>query len=78
MPAEDWKEKILEQYIKVNDIKKNDAKWEYIQELKNLPTYQMKLFNDKFNEQKSGTNGDEIRDNWDIGLKTDRWNNDIK
>ncbi len=40
MPAEDWKEKILEQYIKVNDIKKNDAKWEYIQELKNLPTIQ--------------------------------------
>ena len=71
MPAEDWKEKILEQYKKVNDIKKNDAKWEYIQELKNLPTYQMQQFNAKFNEQKSGTNEDEIPDNCVIGLKPD-------
>ena len=71
MPAEDWKEKILEQYKKINDIKKNDAKWEYIQELKNLPTYQMQQFNAKFNEQKSGTNEDEIPDNCVIGLKPD-------
>ena len=71
MPAEEWKEKILEQYKKVNDIKKNDAKWEYIQELKNLPTYQMQQFNAKFNEQKSGTNEDEIPDNCVIGLKPD-------
>ena len=71
MPAEDWKERILEQYKKVNDIKKNDAKWEYIQELKNLPTYQMQQFNAKYNEQKSGTNEDEIPDNCVIGLKPD-------
>ena len=71
MSAEDWKEKILEQYKKVNDIKKIDAKWEYIQELKNLPTYQMQQFNAKFNEQKSGTNEDEIPDNCIIGLKPD-------
>ena len=71
MPAEDWKERIIDQYKKVNDIKKNDAKWEYIQELKNLPTYQMQQFNAKFNEQKSGTNEDEIPDNCVIGLKPD-------
>lgn len=69
MPAEDWKERILDQYKKVNDIKKNDAKWEYIQELKNLPTYQMQQFNAKLNEQKSGTNEDEIPENCIIGLK---------
>ena len=69
MSAEDWREKILEQYRKVNDLKKNDAKWEYIQELKNLPTYQMQQFIAKFNEQKSGTNEDEIPDNCIIGLK---------
>ena len=44
MSAEDWREKILEQYRKVNDLKKNDAKWEYIQELKNLCTYQTQQF----------------------------------
>ncbi len=69
MPAEDWKERILEQYKKVNDMKKNEAKWQYIEELKNLPTYQMQQFNGKFNEQKSGTNEDEIPDNCIIGLK---------
>ena len=69
MPAEDWKERILDQYKKVNDIKKNDAKWEYIQELKNLPTYQMQQFNAKLNAQKSGTNEDEIPENCIIGLK---------
>ena len=71
MSSEEWKEKILEQYKKVNDIKKNDAKWEYIQELKNLPTYQMQQFNAKFNEQKSGTNEDDIPDKCVIGLKPD-------
>ena len=69
--AEQWKEKILDQYKKVNDIKKNDAKWEYIQELKNLPTYQMQQFNAKFNEAKSGTNEDDIPDDCIIGLKPD-------
>ena len=71
MPAEDWKERIVDQYKKVNDIKKNDAKWEYIQELKGLPTYQMQQFNAKLNEQKSGTNEDEIPENCIIGLKPD-------
>jgi hypothetical protein len=71
MPAEDWKERIVDQYKKVNDIKKNDAKWEYIQELKSLPTYQMQQFNAKLNEQKSGTNEDEIPENCIIGLKPD-------
>ena len=69
LPVEDWKEKILEQYKKVNDMKKNDAKWEYLEELKNLPTYQMQQFNAKYNEQKSGTNEDEIPDECIIGLK---------
>ena len=64
--------KILEQDKKVNDIKKNDTKWEYIQELKNLPTYQLQLFNAHFNEQKSGTNEDEIPDDCIIKLKPDR------
>jgi len=69
MTAEDWKEKIVEQYKKVNDLKKNDAKWEYIQELKNLPTYEVQQFYGKYNEQKSGTNEDEIPDECIIGFK---------
>ena len=60
--------KIVEQYKKVNDLKKNDAKWEYIQELKNLPTYEVQQFYGKYNEQKSGTNEDEIPDECIIGF----------
>ena len=69
MTPEDWKEKIVEQYKKVKDLKKNDAKWEYIQELKNLPTYEVQQFYGKYNEQKSGTNEDEIPDECIIGFK---------
>ena len=71
MHETDWKEKILDQYKKENSIKKEDAKWNYIQELKNLPTYEMQQFNAKFNYQKSGTNEDEIPDLCTIGLKPD-------
>ena len=71
MTAHDWKEKIKEQYKKVNDKSKNDCKWEYLQILKDLPTYQMQQFNAKFNDQKSGTNEDEIPDKCIIGLRPD-------
>ena len=71
MPAEDWRERILDQYRKVNELKKNDAKWEYIQELKNLCTYQAQQFYGKYNEQKSGTNEDDIPDECIIGFRPD-------
>ena len=71
MSPEDWREKILEQYRKVNDLKKNDAKWEYVQELKNLCTYQCQQFYGKYNEQKSGTNEDDIPDECIIGFRPD-------
>ena len=71
LTAKEWEEKILEQYNNVNKIKKNEAKWEYIQELKDLPTYQVQQFNAKFNENKSGTNDDNIPEYCIIGLKPD-------
>ena len=71
MPAGDWKDRIVGQYKKVNDIKKHDAKWQYLQELKDLPTYQMQQFNAKYNEQKSGTNEDEIPEQCILGFKPD-------
>ena len=68
MPAQDWKEKVFEQYKKVNDKTKNECKWEYLQLLKDLPTYQMQQFNARINEQKSGTNEDDIPNECIIGL----------
>ena len=71
MPAQDWKEKVFEEYKKINDKDKNDCKWEYLQLLKDLPTYQMQQFNARFNEQKSGTNEDDIPNECIIGLCPD-------
>ena len=68
IPVQDWKEKVFEQYKKINDKDKNDCKWEYLQLLKDLPTYQMQQFNARFNEQKSGTNEDYIPSECIIGL----------
>ena len=68
IPVQDWKEKVFEQYKKINDKDKNDCKWEYLQLLKDLPTYQMQQFNARFNEQKSGTNEDDIPSECIIGL----------
>ena len=71
MVAEDWKEKVFEQYKKVKGKNKNDCKWEYLQLLKDLPTYQMQQFNARFNEQKSGSNDDNIPNDCIIGLCPD-------
>jgi hypothetical protein len=71
MTEQEWKEKVFEQYKKVNDKNKNDCKWEYLQLLKDLTTYQMQQFNARFNEQKSGTNEDDIPSDCIIGLCPD-------
>ena len=71
IPAQDWKEKVFEQYKKVHHQNKNDCKWEYLQLLKDLPTYQMQQFNARFNEQKSGMNEDNIPNECIIGLCPD-------
>ena len=71
LSADEWKQNIIERYKKYNDKSKNDCKWEYLEVLKDLPTYQMQQFNAKFNEQKSGTNEDQIPEKCIIGLKPD-------
>ena len=71
IPAQEWIEKVFKQYKTINDKNKNDCKWDYLQLLKDLPTYQMQQFNARFNEQKSGTNEDNIPSDCIIGLCPD-------
>ena len=71
IPAQEWIEKVFKQYKTINDKNKNDCKWDYLQLLKDLPTYQMQQFNARFNEQKSGTNEDNIPSECIIGLCPD-------
>ena len=68
---EEWLNLITEEYKKVNDIKANDAKWEYISQLESLPTYQVQQFNAKYNMEKSGTNEDDIPEKCVVGIKPD-------
>ena len=71
IPAQEWIEKVFKQYKTINDKNKNDCQWDYLQLLKDLPTYQMQQFNARFNEQKSGTNEDNIPSDCIIGLCPD-------
>ena len=71
IPAQEWIEKVFKQYKTINDKNKNDCKWDYLELLKDLPTYQMQQFNARFNEQKSGTNEDNIPTECIIGLCPD-------
>ena len=71
IPAQEWIEKVFKQYKTINDKNKNDCKWDYLELLKDLPTYQMQQFNARFNEQKSGTNEDNIPSECIIGLCPD-------
>lgn len=69
LSEDQWKYNIMEQYKQAKSITKNEAKWNYIQELKTLTTFQVQQFNAKFNYQKSGQNDDDIPDKCVIGLK---------
>ena len=71
IPAQEWIEKVFKQYKTINDKNKNDCKWDYLELLKDLPTYQMQQFNARFNEQRSGTNEDNIPSECIIGLCPD-------
>ena len=69
LTEEEWREKIEAQYLKNNEIPKNEAKWKYLQELESLPTFQTQQFGGKYNAEKSGSNDDNIPDECIIGLK---------
>ena len=71
MSEEEWKEKILTQYVNISEISKNNARWNYLQELSNLHTFQTQQFYAKFNYIKSGTNEDGIPDICILGFRPD-------
>ena len=64
-----WCEKIIELYSNLSQFNQNQAKWNYLEELKNNYNYQTQQFDAKFNFNKSGTNEDNIPDDCVIGIK---------
>ena len=66
-----WIEKIIQFYSIISSFPKKDAKWNYLEELKEDKLYQTQQFEAKFNFSKSGTNDDNITDDCIIGFKPD-------
>ena len=66
-----WCEKIIEFYSNLSEFNQNQAKWNYLEELKNNVNYQMQQFDAKFNLNKSITNEDNIPEECVIGIKPD-------
>ena len=71
LSEEEYKQKILSQYVNISEISKNNARWNYIQELSILHTYQTQQFYAKYNYTKSGTNDDKIPDICILGFRPD-------
>lgn len=69
MTQSQWIEKIIEFYSSISSFPKKEAKWNYLEELKEDKLYQTQQFHAKFNFQKSGTNEDNIPDDCLIGFK---------
>ena len=69
MTKSQWIEKIMQFYSIISSFPKKDAKWNYLEELKEDKLYQTQQFHAKFNFQKSGTNEDNIPDDCLIGFK---------
>ena len=66
-----WIEKIIEFYSNLSEFNQNQAKWNYLEELKNNVNYQMQQFDAKFNVNKSISNEDNIPEECVIGIKPD-------
>ena len=69
LSKDQWTENIMELYSSLSSYSKTQAKWNYLEELKQIPTYQAQQFDATFNITKSGSNDDNIPDNCVIGIK---------
>ena len=69
LSSDQWVENIMDLYSSLSSYSKNQAKWNYLEELKQIPTYQSQQFDATFNLTKSGANNDNIPENCVIGIK---------
>ena len=71
LEKEELIKKIMDKYLTYKGITRNDAQWNYLEELKNIHTYQMTQFEAKYNQNKSSSNEDNIPEKCIIGIKPD-------
>ena len=68
---EELKQNILEEYNKISMEPRSKAKANYIELLKEYPTYETQQFDAVYNMAKSGSNDDDIPENCVIGIKSE-------
>ena len=71
MEKDEWIRTIMRKFSQYVGVSRIDAQWNYIEELKNIHTFQTTQFNAKFNKKKSSVNEDNIPENCIIALKPD-------
>lgn len=71
LPKEDWIRRIMVKFSQYEGVSRTDAQWNYLEELKEIYTYETTQFNAKYNQKKSSVNEDNIPEKCIIGLKPD-------
>ena len=71
LPKDEWITSIMNKFSEYRGVSKIDAQWNFLEELKNIHTYQTTQFDAKYNQKKSSVNIDNIPDKCIIALRPD-------
>ena len=68
---DEWIRRIMNKFTQYVGVSRIDAQWNYLEELKDIHTYQTTQFEAKYNKKKSSVNEDNIPEDCIIALKPD-------
>ena len=71
LTKEEWITSIMNKFSQYRGVSRIDAQWNFLEELKNIHTYQTTQFDAKYNQKKSSVNNDNIPDKCIIALRPD-------
>ena len=71
LSKEEWIRRIMSKFGQYVGVSRIDAQWNYLEELKEIHTYQATQFDAKYNQKKSSVNEDGIPEKCIIALKPD-------
>lgn len=71
LSKEQWVRRIMLKFNQYAGVSRIDAQWNYLEELKEIHTYQTTQFKAKYNQKKSSVNEDNIPEKCIIALKPD-------
>ena len=71
LSKEEWIRRIMIKFGQYVGVSRIDAQWNYLEELKEIHTYQATQFDAKYNQKKSSVNEDNIPEKCIIALKPD-------